>query len=104
MFRRPAAGRVPWIGRVRSPERDLRPPRRRRIRIVYDDAEPRHPDFVHVLKLHMQLDPVTPQSDVVVVAESKCESKAIDIEPNCLRKFAGAKNRLDLTEHCGVHV
>jgi hypothetical protein len=39
----------------------------------------------------MQLDPVTPQSDVVVVAESQCESKAIDIESNCLRQFSGAK-------------
>src|SRR5262249_43135052 len=78
-----------------------------RVRVVHDNAEPRCSHFVFVLKLHVQLDSVAPQADVVPLvswqAESQRESESIDVEANSLRHISGTKNRLDLTERCGVH-
>jgi hypothetical protein len=55
---------------------------------------------VLILKLHMKLDFVTPQADVVDrngrIAESQSEAKAINIEANGFRQIASAKNRLNL--------
>src|SRR5215831_12851779 len=78
-----------------------------RVRVVHDNAEPRCSHFVFVLKLHVQLDSVAPQTDVVPLVswqpESQRESESIDVEANRLRHISGTKNRLDLTERCGVH-
>jgi hypothetical protein len=55
----------------------------------------------------MQLDIVTPQPDVVSfvggLAKGQRESEPLDVKVNGLSHVAGAENRLDLTEDCGVH-
>jgi hypothetical protein len=57
-----------------------------RIRIVNEKPQPRRPHFVLILKLHMDLDSVAAQTDVIgrcrPVTESQCEFQAINVETN----------------------
>src|SRR6478672_9150340 len=65
-----------------------------RVGIIDDKPKPRRSHFMRVLELHMQLDSVAPQTDVVrrdrSITESQSESEAIDVKANCLLDVAGA--------------
>ena len=73
------------------------------IRIVHQKAQSNGAHLVLVLKLHVELDLVTAESDVIgcvgVVLEGELKAKSLGVELDGAFDIAGANNRMRSSEH-----